>query len=146
MHDVSASGQTLYLEPTAVLDSNNRLQMLQREIQREEDRVLARLTKGVRSARRALADNQQILTRLDLRQAVARLTRDLDGSLPQLASEPMLALAKVRHPLLVLAGLAVSIMVYCKTREIGGLSYIIAITGGCLTMLILQLVWREEDD
>ena len=106
VHDVSASGQTLYLEPAAVLDSNNRLQMLQRDIQREEDRVLARLTKGVRSVRQGLVDNQEILTRLDLRQATARLTRDLDGSLPRLTAEPMLALARVRHPLLVLAARA----------------------------------------
>ncbi len=106
VHDVSSSGQTLYLEPAAVLDSNNRLQMLLRDIQREEDRVLARLTKGVRESRRDLMDNQQILARLDLRQAVARLTRDLDGSIPRLSAEPMLDLAQVRHPLLVLAGQA----------------------------------------
>jgi DNA mismatch repair protein MutS2 len=105
VHDVSSSGQTLYLEPAAVLDSNNRLQTLQRDILREEDRVLARLSAGVRSARKVLADNQDILTRLDLRQAVARLTRDLDGSVPELSDQPMLALVGARHPLLVLANL-----------------------------------------
>ncbi len=105
VHDVSASGQTLYLEPAAVLDGNNRLQMLQRDILHEEDRILARLSDGVRSARQLLLDNQTGLTRLDLRQAVARLTRDLDGMIPELSEEPMLALAAARHPLLVLAAL-----------------------------------------
>jgi DNA mismatch repair protein MutS2 len=103
VHDVSASGQTLYLEPATVLDNNNRVQMLQRDILREEDRILARLTEDVRSARKALADNQMILTRLDLRQATARLTRDLDGIIPELTEKPMLALSAARHPLLVLA-------------------------------------------
>lgn len=105
VHDVSASGQTLYLEPAAVLDSNNRLQQLQREILHEEDRILGRLTEGVRSARQMLAANQAILTQLDLRQAIARLTRDLDGTIPELSDEPMLALVAARHPLLVLAAL-----------------------------------------
>ena len=102
VQDVSASGQTLYLEPAAALEGNNQLQRLLRDIRYEEDRVLARLTAGVRTARRALADNQAILARLDLRQAVARLTRDLDGSIPELAREPMLMMAAARHPLLVL--------------------------------------------
>jgi len=103
VQDVSASGQTLYLEPAAALEGNNQVQKLLRDIQHEEDRVLARLTAGVRAARQALAGNQTILTRLDLRQATARLTRDLDGCIPELAREPMLALAAARHPLLVLA-------------------------------------------
>lgn len=102
VQDVSASGQTLYLEPAAALEGNNQLQKLLRDIRHEEDRVLARLTAGVRSARRALVDNQAILTHLDLRQATARLSRELDCSIPKLAREPMLALAGARHPLLVL--------------------------------------------
>ncbi|MHB8709081.1 MAG: endonuclease MutS2, partial [Desulfuromonadales bacterium] len=44
VHDVSASGQTLYVEPAVSLDGNNRLQTLLREVQREEERILLQLT------------------------------------------------------------------------------------------------------
>ncbi|MDH3454124.1 MAG: endonuclease MutS2, partial [Desulfuromonadales bacterium] len=103
VHDVSASGQTLYVEPAVSLESNNRVQTLVHKIQREEERILARLTAGVREVRQPLADNQAILARFDLRQAIARLTVDLDGVVPALADEPSLALRDARHPLLVVA-------------------------------------------
>lgn len=103
VHDVSASGQTLYVEPAISLESNNRVQTLVHKIEREEERILARLTASVREVRQPLADNQAILARFDLRQAIARLTIDLDGVVPELAEEPSLALRDARHPLLVAA-------------------------------------------
>ncbi len=103
VHDVSASGQTLYVEPAVTLESNNRAQTLVYQIKREEERILARLTAGVRKERQPLADNQAVLARLDLRQAIARLTVDLNGTVPELATEPSLALRDARHPLLVVA-------------------------------------------
>ena len=103
VHDVSASGHTLYVEPAASLESNNRVQTLVHKIEREEERILANLTAGVREVRQPLAHNQAVLARLDLRQAIARLTDDLNGIVPELAMEPSLALRDARHPLLVAA-------------------------------------------
>ena len=103
VHDISASGQTLYIEPAVALESNNRVQTLVHKIAREEERILARLTAAVRKVRQKLSDNQAILARLDLRQAIARLTAELDGVVPELADEPSLALREARHPLLVAA-------------------------------------------
>ncbi|NJC87241.1 MAG: endonuclease MutS2 [Desulfuromonas sp.] len=102
VHDTSASGQTLYVEPAAALDGNNRLQTLLREVQREEERILLQLTAMVRDAREALAANQAILAVLDLRLAVGRFARDVDAVVPQLAARPLLELAAARHPLLAL--------------------------------------------
>ncbi|MDH3998232.1 MAG: endonuclease MutS2 [Desulfuromonadales bacterium] len=102
VHDVSASGQTLYMEPAAALESNNRVQTLLRQIAREEERILARLSAAVRDVRTELASNQQILAQLDLRQAIARLARELDATIPQLTDQPLLELRNARHPLLVL--------------------------------------------
>ncbi len=102
VHDVSASGQTLYLEPTTVLDGNNRIQTLISDIEHEIDRILARLTTQVRRARVALTENQAILAHLDLRQAVARFARALDATIPELTDQPQLELQDARHPLLVL--------------------------------------------
>ncbi len=103
VHDVSASGQTLYVEPAVTLESNNRVQTLVHKIVREEERILARLTAAVRKVRQPLADNQTVLARFDLRQAIARLTVELDGVVPELAEQPSLALYDARHPLLVAA-------------------------------------------
>ncbi|TNF51738.1 MAG: endonuclease MutS2, partial [Deltaproteobacteria bacterium] len=61
VHDISASGQTLYVEPAATLESNNRVQTLLHKISREEERILARLTASVREVRKPLAENQAIL-------------------------------------------------------------------------------------
>jgi len=102
VHDVSASGQTLYVEPAVTLDNNNRLQTLLREAQREEERILQELTTLVRGTRSELLSNQAILAHLDLRQAVARFAGEIDAFIPQLAEAPGLELAAARHPLLVL--------------------------------------------
>lgn len=102
VHDVSASGQTLYLEPAAALDGNNRLQTVLREAQREEERILLQLSAMVRAARGELAGNQAILATLDLRQATARFARAIDAVIPQLTDQPLLELTAARHPLLAL--------------------------------------------
>ncbi|APG27819.1 DNA mismatch repair protein MutS [Syntrophotalea acetylenivorans] len=101
VHDESASGQTLFVEPTAVLDKNNELQALQRAEQRELERILRRLADGVRHQGDALRENQQILARLDLRAAAARFARFSDGSAPQLVDKPLIELKGARHPLLL---------------------------------------------
>lgn len=106
VHDVSASGQTLYLEPASTLESNNRIQTTLHKIAREEERILAGLTAEVRKVRRELAENQGMLAHLDLRQAIARLTIEMDGQVPELAEKPCLHLLDARHPLLVAAKLA----------------------------------------
>ena len=104
VHDVSASGQTLYVEPAITLESNNRVQTLLHRIEREVERILVSLTARVRDVRQPLVDNQGVLARLDLRQAVARLTIEMDAVVPELVDEPCLALHDARHPLLVVAG------------------------------------------
>ncbi len=75
VQDESSSGQTLYLEPTRVLDENNRLQQLLREEQREERRILLLLADLVRRDGPLLLENQVLLARIDLRFASARLSR-----------------------------------------------------------------------
>jgi len=102
VHDVSSSGQTLYVEPAVTLDGNNRLQTLLREEQREVERIVLELTAMVRRTGSELLGNQAILAVLDLRQAVARFAGAIDAIIPQLVDAPQLELAGARHPLLVL--------------------------------------------
>ena len=106
VHDVSASGQTLFVEPVAALEGNNRLQTLLRETRREEERILRELAALVRAGCTALAANQALLAHLDLRQAVARYAAASDAVIPVLADRPLLELVAARHPLLAQSGAA----------------------------------------
>lgn len=101
VQDESASGQTLYIEPANVLDGNNGLQQLLREEQREERRILMQLADLVRRDSVELQRNQQLLARLDLRLAAARLSRCYHGQRPELVAESVIELKQARHPLLM---------------------------------------------
>ncbi|WP_321369466.1 endonuclease MutS2 [uncultured Desulfuromusa sp.] len=101
VQDESASGQTLYLEPSQVLEGNNRLQQLAREEQREERRILLELAGLVRRDTAVLQTNQQALARIDLRFAAGRLSRHYQGCRPELVSDSIVELKQARHPLLM---------------------------------------------
>jgi DNA mismatch repair protein MutS2 len=101
IQDESASGQTLYIEPSQVLDGNNRLQQLSREEQREERRILLQLAELVRRDADVLQNNQRLLARIDLRFAAARLSRNYHGCRPELVDESLIELKQARHPLLM---------------------------------------------
>ena len=101
VQDESASGQTLYLEPSQVLEGNNRLQQLSREEQREERRILLELAGLVRRDTAILQKNQKVLARIDLRFAAGRLSRSYKGCRPELVSDSIIELKQARHPLLM---------------------------------------------
>lgn len=103
IHDESSSGQTLYVEPTAVLEDNNRLQGLIREEQREIERILRRLSTLVRRESEPLAANQEILGHIDLVAAAGRFSAAADGAAPVLSDVPQIELKGARHPLLLLS-------------------------------------------
>ncbi len=101
VQDESASGQTLYVEPSQVLEGNNQLQQLAREEQREERRILLQLTELVRREAAVLQNNQTLLARIDLRFAAGRLSRSYHGCRPELVNESIVELRQTRHPLLM---------------------------------------------
>ncbi|MCW8860766.1 MAG: endonuclease MutS2 [Deltaproteobacteria bacterium] len=101
VQDESSSGQTLYLEPTKVLDDNNRLQQFLREEQREERRILLQLSDFVRRDTDILLNNQKLVAQIDLRFAAARLSRAYRGCRPELVVESIIELKQAKHPLLL---------------------------------------------
>lgn len=105
VHDVSASGQTLYLEPSSALEGNNNIQTLIKEIDREEERILLRLSAKVRTVRKEMAGNQEVMARLDVLHAIAALSLSMNCVVPTLLESPSLKLHDARHPLLVAAEL-----------------------------------------
>jgi DNA mismatch repair protein MutS2 len=100
VHDQSASGATLFVEPMATVNLNNRLRELELAEEREVKRILRQLTEAVAREEGELRANLVILGRFDAIYAKAAFSRHLDCSEPLFNSEGRLVLRKARHPLL----------------------------------------------
>ncbi len=108
VHDVSASGATLFVEPLAVVELGNRLREARRTERREIERILRDLVAEISDEVGAIRAALQCVAQLDLAQAKARLARDLDAPLPReeddlewlTAGPAELRLRSARHPLL----------------------------------------------
>ncbi|MGB8149814.1 MAG: hypothetical protein WCE97_01310, partial [Candidatus Cybelea sp.] len=100
VHDTSSSGQTLFVEPLAALESNNRVRTLQIEEEREVQRVLQALSADVGRSAVEIDANVEVLAALDLLAAKAHLAGASHAIMPELSDEPTVAIAGGRHPLL----------------------------------------------
>ncbi len=106
IHDSSASGQTLYVEPQALIEENNALREAQLAAAAEERRVLEQLSKLVHQAAGSLVGNQELLVAIDGVQARLRLGEAYAGVAPRFAAGAY-ELRQARHPLMLLAGVDV---------------------------------------
>lgn len=100
--DQSASGSSLFIEPLEALEDNNHIRELQAEETREVERILRALSDKIRGALSQISTNVERLGELDLIYSQGVLSRLLQGHAPELVSEPLLAIAGGRHPLLLL--------------------------------------------
>jgi DNA mismatch repair protein MutS2 len=106
VHDQSASGATLFIEPLAAVELGNRWRTLQVEEEREVERILRALSQEVGEEAEQLSASVDGLAQLDLAQAKARLAGEQRATAPTLvtaprpAGEPVLRLVEARHPLL----------------------------------------------
>ena len=102
VHDASSSGATLYIEPKAVLDRNNRLRQLQRQEQAEEERICQQLSAAVAEVQEDLEQLLAIATALDLAIARARYSYWIQGNVPRFIdpAQDTITLRQLRHPLL----------------------------------------------
>ena len=98
VHDTSASGNTLFVEPLELVEANNRLRELEAMEAAEVERILAEMSERVRQLAGELEAAIMALAEHDLALAAARLSYEWDGCIVEDASEPRLASA--RHPLL----------------------------------------------
>ncbi|MDZ7658223.1 endonuclease MutS2 [Fodinibius sp.] len=105
VHDVSSSGQTVYLEPVEALDINNEIRQLESEEKQEIERILRELTTHVRRQRDSIRQNLETLTTFDIISAKARLSIDLDGFVPVISETSHLYLKEAYNPLLLLKNL-----------------------------------------
>src|SRR5581483_6830075 len=84
VHDTSSSGQTVFVEPLALLESNNRVRTLGIEEEREVERVLAHLSQNAGSHAQQIELNVDMLAELDVLAAKARLAQKMDARAPDL--------------------------------------------------------------
>jgi DNA mismatch repair protein MutS2 len=100
IHDESATGRTVYVEPVEVVELNNELKELEYAEKREIVRILTELTAVLRLDVEGLARIEEYLTRMDALRAKARWALDNGAARPIISTEGRLLLRQARHPLL----------------------------------------------
>ncbi len=100
VHDSSDSGQTLYVEPTSVVEDNNAIRELDGEIRDEQLAILRELTAKLQAESRKIEETLQAFAYFDLIYAKAQFALHLRCHRPHLVSDGELHLIEARHPLL----------------------------------------------
>jgi len=101
VHDESATGKTIFIEPAEVVEANNRVRTLQLEERREVLRILADTTAAMRPAIPDMLESYAILGRLDFLMSKALYARDTDATLPHLTKGAELEWYHATHPVLL---------------------------------------------
>ncbi len=100
VHDTSASGATLFIEPIAVVELNNELKILKVKEEQEIARILAELSAEVANFHETLSTSYDALIMLDLVFAKANLGIKMRACIPILSNDGVIDLKKARHPLI----------------------------------------------
>lgn len=102
VHDVSSTGQTVYLEPAEVLHINNDIRELESSEYREIERILQQLTAIIRNYIEPLKMNSVAIGEIDLIHGKAQLGLQMNGIIPKIATEDSMRLLQVKNPVLLL--------------------------------------------
>lgn len=127
--DESSTGQTVFMEPTEVLELNNRIKDLEYQRKREIIKILTELTNTIRPYLPQLLQYHQLLSILDFIRAKALFAIRIDANLPELSREPEFRWMNARHPLLLLSFKAQGKKVIPLKAELNEQQRIIVISG-----------------
>ena len=100
IHDESATGQTVYIEPAEIFETNNEIKELEYAERREINKILLAFTKILRPEIPNLMTAWRLLGLLDFIKAKALLAHEYDCVIPEVIDEPMFDWIEARHPLL----------------------------------------------
>ncbi len=100
IHDVSSSGSTLFVEPTAVVEANAKILQLRNQEKEEIERILQAFTAQVAGLEPVYLHSYQAMLGIDLLVAKAQLALDMNANKPAVSDDHSFSLLKARHPLI----------------------------------------------
>lgn len=103
VHDESATGRTVYIEPSEVVEANNRIRELENEERREIIRILTEFTKKMRPNVPEILDSYSLMAAVDFIRAKAELARLFRSFEPEVSDKPHIDWIRAVHPLLQLS-------------------------------------------
>lgn len=101
VHDISASGSTVYIEPRAVVQLNEEITQLRADERHEMARILRELSNMLRPHTQIIRNNAWVLGHLDFVRAKFLFMQERRAVVPQLSSDKTVQLLQARHPLLL---------------------------------------------
>ncbi|MBR5068831.1 MAG: Smr/MutS family protein [Bacteroidales bacterium] len=102
VHDESATGKTLYVEPAEVVEANNRIRELESEERQEIVRILTSIANLIRPEIDEMLGSYDFLGEVDFLRAKVRFAHEIDGVVPRLSEQNITDWVQARHPLLYL--------------------------------------------
>lgn len=103
VHDESATGRTVYIEPSEVVEANNRIRELENEERREIIRILTEFAKKMRPNVPEILDSYSLMAAVDFIRAKAELARLFRSFEPEVSDKPHIDWIRAVHPLLQLS-------------------------------------------
>ena len=102
VHDESATGKTVFIEPQQVVEANNRIRELEGEERRERIRILLEITAKLRPEVPQILETENYLGEVDFLRAKALFAIDMHAIVPELSKHPMIDWREAYHPVLLL--------------------------------------------
>lgn len=102
VHDESATGKTVFIEPQQVVEANNRIRELEGEERRERIRILLEITAKLRPEVPQIMETENYLGEVDFLRAKALFAIDIHAIVPELSKKPMIDWREAYHPVLLL--------------------------------------------
>ena len=100
IHDESATGKTVFIEPTEVVESNNRIRELQSAEQREIIRILKELTDWIRPQIGSIIPSYHFMGEIDFVRAKALVAESMQAAQPPVSDNPVIDWVQAVHPIL----------------------------------------------
>lgn len=102
VHDESATGKTVFIEPQQVVEANNRIRELEGEERRERMRILMAITAEIRPQVPQILETETYLGEVDFLRAKALFAIDMHAIVPEISKKPMIDWREAYHPVLLL--------------------------------------------
>lgn len=123
VHDTSATGSTIFIEPMSVVETNNEIRVLKSREQEEIERILSELSSDAGGSADSIISSYKALCAIDMAFAKAKLAYKMKASLPLIGNDGHIFLKRARHPLISYK------TVVPVTVELGGEYDTLVITG-----------------